>query len=410
MAGGSVPPARVAAAIDALEAYCRERDWAGFDPYDALNSEWFGRTPLSRSRVARIALTQLLKRSPIDFRPLLRVRPRHDPKATALFLRFYVKRAVGGDAASRAVAARLADRLLSLRSPALERWCWGYSFPWQTRRELVPRSSPNLVTTVFAAQALLDAWEAGLGEPCLQAAADAGRYLASDLFWSDGERAAFAYPRPDNRVPVHNANLLGAALLCRLARVTGERGGVGAALRVARYSAGGQAADGSWAYGLGATQQWVDGFHTGYNLCALRSIARDLATGEFDDVIRRGFAFYRTHFFTPEGVARYFHDRTYPIDIHCVAQGLITLTAFRDLDPEGPVLAGRVLAWAMGRMWDPRGFFYYRVLRGVTNRIPYMRWSLAWMLVALGEVDGGDAGGSRDGRVPAPVALRPSVH
>ena len=34
-------------------------------------------------------------------------------------------------------------------------------------------------------------------------------------------------------------------------------------------------------------------------------------------------------------------------------------------------------------MWDERGFFYYRVLRGLTIRTPYMRWSQAWMLFAL---------------------------
>ena len=37
----------------------------------------------------------------------------------------------------------------------------------------------------------------------------------------------------------------------------------------------------------------------------------------------------------------------------------------------------------MAHMWDERGFFYYRVLRGLTIRTPYMRWSQAWMLLAL---------------------------
>jgi hypothetical protein len=34
-------------------------------------------------------------------------------------------------------------------------------------------------------------------------------------------------------------------------------------------------------------------------------------------------------------------------------------------------------------MWDSRGFFYYRVLRSCTIRTSYMRWSQAWMLLAL---------------------------
>ena len=37
----------------------------------------------------------------------------------------------------------------------------------------------------------------------------------------------------------------------------------------------------------------------------------------------------------------------------------------------------------MKHMWDERGFFYYRVLRLGTIRTSYMRWSQAWMLLAL---------------------------
>jgi len=38
----------------------------------------------------------------------------------------------------------------------------------------------------------------------------------------------------------------------------------------------------------------------------------------------------------------------------------------------------------MNHMWDERGFFYYRCLRLATIRTSYMRWTQAWMLLALG--------------------------
>jgi hypothetical protein len=46
-------------------------------------------------------------------------------------------------------------------------------------------------------------------------------------------------------------------------------------------------------------------------------------------------------------------------------------------------MADKVLRWALTNMWDERGFFYYRVLRAMTIRTSYMRWSQAWMLLAL---------------------------
>ena len=370
--------------IARLEAYCRDREWAGVDPYDALNSPLVERTPVGKSRLVRLALTQFFKRSPINFRPLIRIRPHQNPKALGLFLSFYAGRARTGDEDAGRHARTVAQRLLELRSPGVPHWCWGYSFPWQMRTRLVPRSAPNLVCTTFAAEGLLDAYDAGLGNEYLAPAAGACEYLARELYWEDSGRAAFAYPMPDIRAPIHNANFLGAALLCRLARLTGDSRFVDQALRAARYSVSKQRDDGSWAYGDSPTQQWVDNFHTGFNLCALRSLAGSLPTGEFDTALRKGYDFYRRHFFTPRGEAKYFHDLTYPIDIHSVAQSLITLHAFRDLDADAPRLAESVLAWAMTHMWDPRGFFYYRVLRGLTIRTPYMRWSQAWMLVGLG--------------------------
>jgi hypothetical protein len=34
-------------------------------------------------------------------------------------------------------------------------------------------------------------------------------------------------------------------------------------------------------------------------------------------------------------------------------------------------------------MWSEKGYFYYQVLPLIKNRIAYMRWSQAWMLLAL---------------------------
>jgi hypothetical protein len=130
-------------------------------------------------------------------------------------------------------------------------------------------------------------------------------------------------------------------------------------------------------------QRWVDNFHTGYNLGALRSIARDTGTTEFDERIRRGLAFYKNHFFREDGAPRYFHNRTYPIDTHCAAQAIISLVEFKDLDPGNIPLAESVFRWTMKHLWDEQGFFYYRVLRTCTIKTSYMRWTQVWMFLAL---------------------------
>jgi hypothetical protein len=194
-------------------------------------------------------------------------------------------------------------------------------------------------------------------------------------------------------------------LLCRVSRHTGERKFLDAALRVARYSAAKQHADGSWNYGEAPSQRWIDNFHTGYNLCALRSISRYGDTAEFDSCIRKGFDFYRAQFFRADGAVKYFHNRTYPIDIHAVAQSIITLVELQDLDPGNIPLARSVLRWALDRMWDDQGFFYYRVLRFCTIRTPYMRWSQAWMFLAMSTLFCGSSAAAEDLQNEIPQTL-----
>src|SRR5215471_18053630 len=74
-----------------LLAYCQASDWAGYDPYDALNSRIFTALPLLNSRIPRLVLTQVLKRSPINIRRLMRVPQTQNPKAIALFLAAFLK-------------------------------------------------------------------------------------------------------------------------------------------------------------------------------------------------------------------------------------------------------------------------------------------------------------------------------
>jgi len=367
-----------------LLSYCQANEWAGYDPYDAVNARVFTALPFLNSRLPRLVLTQALKRSPINIRRLLGIPKTQNPKAIALFLSAFLKLSRIGVGKTGDLVEPMIDRLTALRSQGIRHWCWGYSFPWQTRTIVVPKGAPNLVCTAFVGNALLDAHEQRQDRRCLGMSMSAAQYILDELYWTDGKSiAGFSYPLPALRNQVPNANFLGAALLCRVYHHTNERKFLGPALRAARHSAAMQHADGSWVYGEGSSQRWIDNFHTGYNLCALQSIGRYAGTTEFESHIRRGLDFYRAHFFREDGAPRYFHNRTYPVDIHSVAQSIITLLALKSFDPSNVELARSVFQWAMNHMWDERGFFYYRVLRLCTIRIPYMRWAQAWMLLAM---------------------------
>jgi len=369
------------AALDLL-AYCRANGWAGYDPYDALNSRVFRALPFLDFRLARLALTQGIKRSPVNLRPLLFVPRTPNPKGIALFLTSTVKLTGSVAPGAEELIRPLADKLLSLRSPGRPRPCWGYNFDWQQRFALVPKGSPNIICTTFAGHALLDAAEQTPDASWKETAVSAADFILENLFSREDGRPWFRYTLV-GRDEVHNSNLLGAAYLCRVSRVTGDRKYFEPALEAARSSVRKQHDDGSWAYGEAPTQQWIDNFHTGFNLVALRRIREFAGTAEFDPAVRKGLDFFKAHFFREDGAPKYYHDAVYPIDIHSAAQSIITLAEFSDLGQDNIDLAHRVLDWALANMRSPKGYFYFQKRRRSTVRTPFMRWSQAWMLLAL---------------------------
>src|SRR5438094_10592911 len=111
-----------------LLAYCEANDWAGYDPYDALNSRVFTALPFLNSRLPRLVLTQALKRSPINIRRLLLIPKTQNPKAIALFLSAFLKLSRIGVGKAEEFVELMIERLIALRSQGFPYWCWGYSF------------------------------------------------------------------------------------------------------------------------------------------------------------------------------------------------------------------------------------------------------------------------------------------
>lgn len=363
--------------------YCEKNAWAGYEPYDVLNSKLFS-LPLFDTKLPRLAFTQFLKRSPFNLRRIFRVPKTRNPKAIGIFMSAFANLFRAGVATEKDYMGEMVEHLVALRSNDAPYWCWGYNFPWQTRTVLVPRWYPNLVCTTFAATGLLDVHDLRPDDRFLEMAVSAAEYLLDRLYWNSGNVHGFAYPLPDKRGQVVNANLLASALFCRVYKLTGQKKFLQPALDVIRCSVNAQRDDGSWYYAEASFQHWIDNFHTGFNLSALRAIGRFLGTTEYESSIRRGLEFYRRSFFREDGAVGYYYDRFYPIDTHCVAQSIITLIDLKDLDSTNVPIAEKVFDWAHQHMWDDKdGYFYYRILRSGTIRTSYMRWTQAWMLLAL---------------------------
>jgi hypothetical protein len=427
---------------EALRAWCRARDYAGRDPFDALNSRLFQRTPLRRSRLARLAWTQLHKRSPVSMRTLARVPKERNSKGTALFaLAALARLRTTHERADADSALRLLDDLLAARIQTPHGDAWGYNFDWQGRAFYAPRGTPTLVPTSFAVRALVEAVETlgefdadavsfedaalvGNASKYAWAARGACEFVLRDLnrsFETD-EEVCFSYT-PLDGTRVFNASLLAGEALASVGALTREEELFDYGLRAARYVVRHQRDDGSWAYGADSYQTWADNFHTAFVLTSLARILRaceratvegdavgnsavegdavksvevervavergrvesaTVVAGEIRRAIERGYRFWRESFFLADGWPKYYHHAKYPADAHSAGACIVACVELKELEQGALSLAARVARWAVGNLFDRRGFFYYQKRRFYTVRTPYMRWSQAWMMYAL---------------------------
>jgi hypothetical protein len=374
------------AAYDQLLAWCRERDFAGHDPFDALNSKLFQASPLSRSKNARFIWTQLVKRSPSDIRSLASVPHERNPKGIALFalaqLAEYrrLKTPKSADAATQ-----LLSDLLSLKIVGLSGAAWGYNFDWQSRHFFAPKGTPTIVPTAFAARALVEASHLFNDSQYLTTAKSVCDFILQDLVrTSENENEiCFSYS-PGDQTQIFNASLLAAEVLAEVGAATGDHSLKQSATKAARFVLRYQLADGSWTYGTAANQSWRDNFHTAYVLYSLSRITRRCSVDtDFKESLGRGYKYWKSAFFLADGWPKYYHDDPYPADAHAGASAIITFLELRDLDDEALRLAEKVATWTINNLRDKRGFFYYQRRSFYTVKKPYMRWSQAWMLYAL---------------------------
>jgi rhamnogalacturonyl hydrolase YesR len=378
-------------ALNMLRSYCENEDFQGWDPYDGLNSKIFQALPfLKKSALARLIWIQFFKRCPVNFRSIMQIPKGYNPKGVALFLQGYCNLyKIYQDSINeqRIVLDKidyLANMLLSLKTEGYSGACWGYNFDWQARRLFFfPKGTPTVVVTSFCGASLLAAYEVTGNVNYLKTALSSADFILNDLHRTAlGSGFLFSYsPLPGNDT-VFNASLLGSKLLGLVYRYTGNKEYMAIAKKSIMACCEMQGDDGSWVYGMLPVQNWIDSFHTGYNLESLMAYKTTTGDNSFDENITRGTKYYLNNFFEKDGTPQYYNNKIYPIDIHCPAQFIITLCKLNKLE-ENKELADNVLNWMIGNMQDSKGYFYYQIRKHISSKIPYMRWNNAFAFYAM---------------------------
>ena len=365
----------VLASLTKVAHWVESHHYKGYEPFDGLSSSL---RPLTFGNLlAERLLMQLIRQSPINLRPILGVTPKDSTKGRGYMASGYLHlyKATGDQAYLRKAENCLAW-LDSHKVARFKNHSWSNHFDFSSRAGRYTKDDPIIVWTSLIGQAYVDAYEQTDNERWLHIAQSVCNWILALPRERTSRGTCLSY-LAHVQSSIHNSNMLGAAMLARTARHTGNsqyREVAGAAME---YSCSRQRSDGSWWYAEAPCYHWIDNFHTGYNLDSLKCYLDNTGDTTWLSHLTKGLDFFKAHFFEQNGCPRYYHNRTYPVDSQCAGQAIDTLALLSETDPTCLTLSCKVARWTIENMQEADGHFQYRHYPWGKARTPMLHWGQA---------------------------------
>jgi hypothetical protein len=372
---------KVKTSLDAVQRWVEATNYRGYEPFDGLSSPL--RPLMMGNLFAERLLMQLIRQSPVNLRPLLGVTPKDSTKGQGYMAWGYLilYRATGQeDYLTKAL--KCLTWLDKNKVARFKNHSWSNHFDFVSRGGGYSKDDPIIVWTALIGHAYVEAYEITQDNRWLKIADSICGWIMALPREKTESGTCISY-LPHVQSSIHNSNMLGAAILSRTAQHTGNKEYLSVAREGMLYSCSRQLPDGAWLYGEANKYHWIDNFHTGYNLESLRWYSKCSGNREFQNCLDLGLAYFKANFFEPSGRPKYYHNRTYPVDIQCAGQAIETLAEFSDHDPDCLNIASRVASWTITNMQDAKGYFYYRQYPLVKAKTPMLHWGQGTMFVGL---------------------------
>ena len=367
--------------IQKVEKWVESNKYRGYEPFDGLSS--YIRPLTFGNLFAERILQQIVRQSPINLRPLMGVKVLESTKGRGFMAWGYLKMfKLTGNHRYKEKAINCLEWLIQNKSSKYSNYSWGNYFDFSSRSGQLPKSEPIIVWSSLIGQAFLDAYELISDQKYLKVALSICEWikeLPREVTHSGTCISYYAFRQSS----IHNSNMLGAAMLVRTAKFSLDNEALNIAKEAMIYSCSRQLSDGAWYYGESANQHWIDNFHTAYNLDSLSCYINNTNDKTFENNLLQGYQYFIKTFFEENGRPKYYHNKTYPVDIQCAAQAIDTLALFSESDKSALKLALTVAEWTIDNMQDEAGYFYYRELPWIKVKTPMLHWGQATMYKGL---------------------------
>jgi rhamnogalacturonyl hydrolase YesR len=374
----------IRSSLSRLEKWVEAHEYKGYEPFDGLSSFLkplaFGNLLLKR------VMQQLVRRFPINIRPLIGIKPLESTKGRGYMAWGYITMYTSThDVRYKEKTEQCLEWLIENKSPYYREFSWGNHYDFASRRGLLPKYEPIIVWSSLIGQAFVDMFEIVRNNRYLEVAksiCDWILQLPREITDSGACLSYVAYTQSS----IHNSNMLGAALLAIVAKHTKDEAALKTAKEAMIYSCSRQLPDGGWYYGEEPMYHWIDNFHTGYNLDSLKSYIDSTGDKDYQKNLKKGYEYYINSFFEDDGMPKYYHNNVYPVDIQCASQAIETLARFSKYDERSLHLAKKVARWTILNMQNKDGYFYFRKNQWGKIKTPMIHWGQATMYKALAEL------------------------
>ena len=372
--------------LSILTSYIESENFKGYDPYDTLNSwvpfHWLGKW-------GPILATQFQKRNPINIRPLLGIKKDYNPKAMGLFLQAYSLLYAKTKKKEYLERANFFFNWLKNNySKGFSGYCWGYNFPWATPVKYAKPFTPSSVVTGFVCRGIYEYFKISKDEKAKNILISSSDFILKDIPLTEDENGVCFSYTPIMKDICFNSSLLAAEVLAITDRVSNHNKNNILVNKAVDWVVTHQKNDGRWIYSIDTETMkervQID-FHQGYILESIFKIKKilNIKNEKWEESLKKGIKFYREQQFLSDGYSYWRWPKKYPIEIHNQAQGIITFLKLNEYYPNSEEFPSTIAKWTIKNMQAKNGHFYYQNFKFHKHKISYMRWSNAWMFLAL---------------------------
>jgi hypothetical protein len=373
-------PAIVIASFRKLLLYMEEEQFKGYDPYDGLESPIWKLPLLNSAGKVQFYFQQLIKRSPVNIRPLLFIRKGLNPVTLGLALQAYTEAyKLSNDTTLLSKIKNLLNQLDQLSTKGFSGHCWGYDFRWASRYALIPAGQPTVVATGIITNALFQYWQLTADAEAAAMINSSAQFVEKDLHRNFDSKGNFCFSySPFDKEQVYNASLKGARILAQSYLISGNLQYKELSAQATNWVASKQETRGAWKYSESKSGYRSDNYHTGYILDCLADCIEINQMPELSSILSKGQNYYLSNFFERDGQPKFYDDKKWPAD--CTAGGQAILSLLK-MNAKSEALNTAI--WLINHMQSEKGYFYFRKYKNHVEKTSFMRWSNAWMLAAL---------------------------